>query len=41
MHGKVGNTKYCEGYSTYSNLGRTTSAGGYRVSPSASAHPCG
>lgn len=41
QHGLVGNTNHCGNYYTYQSLGKTQSAGGYRVAPTAGAHPCG
>lgn len=41
MHGQVDNSKHCDNYSTYGQLGATQTVGGYRVSSTQDAHPCG
>lgn len=41
LNGVIDNKNHCGNYYTYSSIGETTTAGGYRVSSSADVHPCG
>ena len=41
IHGNIDSKTMCGDYYTYGSLGKTTTAGGYRVNSQADAHPCG
>lgn len=41
LHGLVDNTNHCGTYYTYQSFNLAQTAGGYRIAPTAYAHPCG